>query len=344
MKDENPKMYSNSKYNKVMKNLRNQNLERDERINSLKIVDHFRGSHEYPLNVFKKRLIRICEKDKIEGLISSRLKRTSSIIKKSLRTSMDLTKMQDIAGCRIILNNIEDIYNFKKKYYNGRNIKHKLKKENNYISSPKNDGYRSYHLIYEYKTDKNKTQYNGLLVEIQLRTKLQHSWATTVEIVDFFTNQKLKLNNGNKNWVEFFKTVSLSFQLKEEKKEINSKIIEKILKIENKLKVFEKLEHWFNSFSILDLNYSNKKNIKFISLEMDFVKKDVIIKTFSKNENKKALKYYLDKEKNIFDNENYDIVLVSVDSIKNIKKSYPNYFLDSTQFVKELKRIIKSKK
>ena len=59
-------------------------------------------------------------------------------------------------------------------------------------------------MIYRYSSDKGKKDYNGLLVEIQIRSKLQHLWATAVETVDFFTSQTIKSNQGQKEWVTFF--------------------------------------------------------------------------------------------------------------------------------------------
>ena len=72
---------------------------------------------------------------------------------------------------------------------------------------PKKDGYRSLHIIYEYKSDKCKTDYNGLRVEVQIRSRLQHLWATAVETVDFFTRQAIKFNEGIPDWADFFRLV-----------------------------------------------------------------------------------------------------------------------------------------
>jgi len=41
------------------------------------------------------------------------------------------------------------------------------------------------------------------LIEIQIRSKLQHIWATAVETVGFFTGQAIKSNEGEKEWNDF---------------------------------------------------------------------------------------------------------------------------------------------
>ncbi len=45
-------------------------------------------------------------------------------------------------------------------------------------------------------------------------------------------------------------------------------------------------------------------------------------------------------EKNKTDNE--DAVLVSSSSLKELKKAYPNYFIDPGDFLKQLNRILKN--
>ena len=73
-------------------------------------------------------------------------------------------------------------------------------KYKDYIEKPKEDGYRGYHLMGSFSASDgdNKT------IEIQLRTKLQHYWATALEIVDLFTGQALKSNQGDDKWQQFF--------------------------------------------------------------------------------------------------------------------------------------------
>ena len=61
-------------------------------------------------------------------------------------------------------------------------------------------------MIYEYHSDK-KTTYNSLKIELQIRSLLQHIWATAVETVGTFTSQTLKASQGEKDWLRFFSLI-----------------------------------------------------------------------------------------------------------------------------------------
>ncbi len=104
--------------------------------------------------------------------------------------------MQDIGGCRVIMKSIRHV----------NKLKRELKKRGDYqvkdyIAEPKEDGYRSVHLIGKFPGKERGSQYS---IEIQLRTAIQHSWATAVEIIDLFTKQSLKSNQGKQDWKDFF--------------------------------------------------------------------------------------------------------------------------------------------
>src|SRR5690348_9890038 len=103
---------------------------------------------------------------------------------------MKLSQMQDIGGCRAVVASLSDVSRLVK-HYKASDMKHKLLNEDDYITAPRKSGYRSYHLIYRYFSDK-KSSHNGLRIEVQIRSQLQHAWATAVETVGTFIRQALK--------------------------------------------------------------------------------------------------------------------------------------------------------
>jgi ppGpp synthetase/RelA/SpoT-type nucleotidyltranferase len=351
MEKTNPKEFSKSETDSAGDTLRNATSTEKDKNDALKILSNWRASHSYPMHIFKKRLKNVSEKIDKLALSAQRLKRVPSIIKKLNRSyggnkpSMKLTQMQDIAGCRVIMSNVKLANKLYQEYYIKGDLKHKKVNEKNYINRPKADGYRSIHLIYKYSSDKGKKDYNGLLVEVQIRSKLQHLWATAVETVDFFTNQAIKSNEGQKDWTTFFRLVSSAFAQFEDcpivpgtpgnKEELYLLIRE----MEKKLQVKTKMRHWTNTIRQFD-QLKNKTKVQFFLLELDTIQEKLTISSYSKRNEQKAISDYAEAEKRIYGKKEYDVVLVGADTTQDLKKAYPNYFLDTREFLGYLDRIL----
>ena len=113
------------------------------------VIYNWRVSHAYPLNTFQMSLRRRALKIDDGAIVAQRSKRRSSIkVKLDRMADLQLSEMQDIAGCRAIVSSVKQVYElvdgYKYKYSN-----HKLVDEDDYIRHPKPDGYRGYHLIYQ---------------------------------------------------------------------------------------------------------------------------------------------------------------------------------------------------
>src|SRR6266536_5093371 len=165
---------------------------------ALEIINNWRSSHSYPLNTFQMGLRRTIRHlgSKTPWLVAQRIKRLPAIsLKLKLNKSMQLSQMQDIGGCRAVVSSVRQV-NELVNLYKASSMKHELIRVTDYIENPSNTGYRSVHLMYRYHSDKNKASYNGLRIEMQLRSRLQHAWATAVETVGEFIGQALKSNVG----------------------------------------------------------------------------------------------------------------------------------------------------
>ncbi|MEK6940643.1 MAG: RelA/SpoT domain-containing protein [Nanoarchaeota archaeon] len=321
------------------------------------IFENWRACHNYPLHIFYMRLKKYSEDLHTNSIVAQRLKRTPSIIQKLKRgynnhkPSMNLYQMQDIGGCRAIVPNVKLARKlYEEKFLRG-DLKHKKSNQKDYVHFPKEDGYRGLHLVYNYQSDKNRVVFNDLKIEIQIRTKLQHLWATGIETIDFITQQAMKFGKGRSEWSEFFLLVSSAFSDLEgypflentpnNKDELYRRIKEK----EDELKAIDKLKGFTYAFrEYTEQKKKNKKEAKFFLLELSMVKdnKRLIITEYgnSEEEKEKAIKDYGMKEKEHKDDLEYDVVLVSVDDVKNLKRAYPKYFADTKELIEELDRII----
>lgn len=351
----NPKLYSKSRTDRAGDLLRKSKLGESEKTLALMILSNWRAAHIYPMRIFTKRLKRVAQNLDKNAITAQRLKRVPSIIKKLNRiysgdtATMKLTQIQDIAGCRVVLSNLNLVRElFTKDYGSSSDIKHKKVNEKDYITFPKEDGYRSIHLVYRYKSDKkNTSKYNGLLIEVQIRTELEHIWATAVETVDFFTRQAIKSNEGLSEWREFFRLVSSAFAMIEGTPlVINTPTDEKelyhaIKASEKQLNVIKRMKQWTDSVRLFDdIDISKKKKIDLFLLELDTIQEKLTITAYSKSQEKKAIQAYASAEQKIFDKQEYDVVLVGTDNFKELKSAYPNYFIDTRLFINELEKII----
>lgn len=347
-----PKGYSKNQVNWAGEILvQNKSLEANSN-KAFAILENWRAIHSYPMHIFKKRLKWTSEKTDKSALTAQRLKRIPSIIKKLKRkyrgnkATMKLSQMQDIGGCRAVLKTNELARKLVDKYYLKGDLKHTIVRQRDYVANPKPDGYRSVHLIYSYFSDKKKTHYNGLLVEVQIRSKLQHLWATAIETVDFFTRQAIKSNQGQKEWLDFFKLVSSAIAIIEKQPLVpntpknKEELFLQIKAIEEELKVIKNLESWTRAIKVIrNTEMKRNKKAEFFLLELDIANERLIISSYSKNQEEKAIQDYTKSEKVNSDKSYYDVVLVGIDDAKDLEKTYPNYFADTKEFIRILKEI-----
>ena len=162
------------------------------------VIDTWREAHRHVINSFQA-IFRNRTRD-TSIVVAQRHKRKRTIVDKLNRyPSMQLSRMDDVAGCRLIFDTIDDIHAFRESFHGAR-FNHKLKNvpdKYNYILYPKLSGYRGIHDVYEYdSTSLVGRDYKGLLLEVQYRTLPQHAWATCVELVGFLTENQPKFDRG----------------------------------------------------------------------------------------------------------------------------------------------------
>lgn len=339
--------YSKSEINKAGKiiisvntaSLRDINITLGDIEESNNILNNWRSAHAYPLQVICGNL-RLRNPD---AIVVQRLKRLDSIIDKLRRNpDMNLYRMQDLGGCRVIVNAVDQVYEAIEKYKNSR-IRHILKREYDYIKNPKNSGYRSYHMVYQFHSDKKDTYNKNMLIEIQFRTKLQHIWATAVEMMGIYTKSQLKASIGNKDILRFFVLVSSVFAKIEnmpicpDTNDNYNILISEIKQIDKKINLISRL----SALSVA-INHTNTdkamKGKRYYVLILNYEKKLLRVRGFSPSQIELATKVYNEIEAT--NNPDIDAVLVSAISFDSLKAAYPNYFTDISQFVDMMRRIL----
>ena len=309
---------------------------------AIDLINHWRACHAYPINTFQAtlrwRLRKVCT----NPLVATRLKRLPSITKK-LETNhgMQLARMQDIGGLRAVVDSVAQVRKLQGIYCDG-GLMHELVGIDDYIERPKASGYRSLHLIYRYK-NLTAPVYNGLSLELQFRTRLQHAWATAVETIGTFLNQALKSSEGPAEWLNYFKVVSSAFALMEKCPVAAQhadwspeKIFKTAVSMGNKLDVKRKL----NAFAVAaNAISSSSAGGNFHLIVLDAVERTVSVSSFGRQRLEEANAAYADAERVAAERSDMQTVLVATSSVEALRRAFPNYFLDTKQFLTALGRI-----
>ena len=325
-------MISNSKIDKIGEALKESSeLSGTNYQELLKWRNSFEPTLDYYFNKLKTR---VDEKDRAS--LARRLKRIESIqIKLKRFKSMRLSTLQDIAGVRCVLKDVEEL-DATYELLRGLKTKHILKRLDDYQSKPKEDGYRGIHLVYQ--SEKSK------MIEIQLRTELQHTWATAVEIYGELQNTSFKTGGGDKLWREFFQLLSSVFAYKEQRIPLiqhlgltEKQIKRKLIALMDRLSVIERLNASTNNLDVIVEKYnSSGKAGKYALLELDLLGNQTRIEIFNKKDVAKAIEIYTYKE---LTSKDTNIVFVNIEDLENIRKSYPNYFMDTRNLLEILSKI-----
>lgn len=150
-------------------------------------VDAYRAQFAEPTSGVATELAGMMADLGLKAEVTHRIKRHDTIIDKLSRESgLDLSRMQDIGGCRVILQSRADLLSVRDHLDAtwGAGAASKADyREQNYLDEPRESGYRAVHII---------VRRDGFPVETQLRDPELHMWAETVEAFSLATRINYK--------------------------------------------------------------------------------------------------------------------------------------------------------
>jgi len=319
---------------------------------AFKIANSWRNSHAYPMRSVRSQVLWHMRDRDIQGTTSARLKRMPAIRRKLRRDniSLHINQLQDLGGVRAILPSINDVRTLIETLK--ARSHHELREEDPYIDSPKDDGYRSHHMMFNFRDRRNKGIHDGRRVEVQIRTRLQHSWATAVEAVGMVRGEDLKGGHGDPDWLRFFMLISAEFAEAERCPvpsiaPVRHTRVDEIKELNKKLSAAQMLDNlayvvdWTDGIS--QSRQGEKPSWTHYLIEYDHVDKQVTITTYKVPID--AVASYDAAEFIEFrsGSDRKNKVLVEVDKIENLREAYPNYFGDVKLFRKQLLDITKGK-
>ena len=329
--------YTKSQIIKAGRTIRHEESTDEQKAYAVKVIDNWRAAHAFPLHVLYMHLRRMAANHS-EIIVAERLKRLDSILNKLKREkTMSLWTMQDLGGCRFIVPTIEDVYLYADRYEKSRK-RHELKNTYDYIKEPKLSGYRSLHKVYEYHSDKTETYNNNMLIELQFRTHLQHLWATAVETMGVFTKEDIKSGQGSADVNRFFMLVSSLFAIREGQPVVPG-MSNSIADLVSELKTLNDNNHYLKLLSGIKVGIKFQQrqknkippNTAYYMLILNYETRRLSVQYFMSSEIERANQVYNFVENSKKDAQ-IDVVLVRVRSVDMLKKAYPNYFSDLSEF------------
>lgn len=300
------------------------------------VIENWRAAHAYVLNTFQNNLRARARG--IGATVAQRLKRRVTIFDKLQREpNMALSHMHDIAGCRVIFDSIEELTNFRASLHESR-AQHRLigrdVDQYNYLIRPKHTGYRGVHDVYAYEVSSEAGKlWNGLMVEIQYRTQVQHAWATAVEVADLTTSSRIKFDQGTGAHRDFFRLAS---ELLARAFEGSSSCCPEMSNPELGkafVDVAVKSGLWvtLNRLRAIPAEPSERRNAILVYYLDEQIELDERLRVFRYENTIKAIHEYGRLEKEL--DGKADVVLVRASTDGSIREAYRNYYSDVEAFL-----------
>ncbi len=295
------------------------------------LFDEFRQKHLQPLTSTTVELQNWLKEAGTPYIIVQRLKRKPQILRKLRRFPVRLTQLQDIGGLRIIVNQNSDVDRLVD--YIQKILKQQsavsIKKIVNYREKGRDDsGYRATHVILERE---------GVVLELQIRSRIQHYWAELIERTSVIYGHHLKELEGDRVVISYFKELSNLFyeiesgrrpsaDQKYELERLRSDAEQLISNADSK-NVFSNFENEGIVKTLIDqekrLGGGEFNNWIFVfnwNLG-SFISWDII-----GLDPKTAITSYVEFERRYPSEHGFEVVLVGSSSVANIRETHSHYF------------------
>ncbi|MBX3359092.1 MAG: RelA/SpoT domain-containing protein [Phycisphaeraceae bacterium] len=307
------------------------------------LVSQWRGAHLFPLRAIADDLNHRLARLGIEAIVSLRLKRLFRIRDKLRQfDEMRLTRMQDVGALRAVVSGVADVRRLEQDYiFNPSTPCSDIVRVDDYIASPKPSGYRSLHIVFRYH-DKVPSRYDGMRIELQVRTSSQHLWASAVEVTGLWTGSQLKYDEGDPAWGEFFQFAAEAIARREGcdrsakfSGDDDSVILDKLRNAERSVGAIDRLRSPLCTVSDahvnVDTDHARGKEIVLLELSMEPL--DLRSTIYKEEEYTQALQAYADAEqRQTLAEDNTSVVLVNVNSVISLRDAYPTFFLDTSRY------------
>lgn len=294
------------------------------------VFDEYRKAHLQPLSETTIELQQLLDNYGTQYYIAQRLKRKPQIIRKLNRLHVRLTQLQDIGGCRIIVNtnyDVERLYEYLKEVVASQNV-FTIGRDTDYRERGRDDtGYRALHVILER---------SGCHLELQVRSRIQHYWAESIERTSVIYGHHLKEQEGDPLVIRYFKSLSDAFYEIEagrkpstaHKLEIDQlrENCEKIIIESDKHKIFDSFVNEDIIKTLTEKESRNRKGLNNWILIFDwnagaFVSWDIVGRNTDE-----AVEAYIEYERQYPAENGFEVVLIGSSEIATVRQTHSHYF------------------
>lgn len=260
------------------------------------------------------------------------------------KSPLGMEQFQDLGGCRAIMGTKRDaelLINAMRD-----RCQHHVWGQDDYIHNARDTGYRSHHLKFEFQAKGARAVHNGRRVEVQIRTNLQHSWATAVEAIGLFRGEELKSGRGSKEWLRLFALMSAEFAEAEScdpPKGLpdHAARLRELKELDGELGAVQVLENLSTAFFwSMDAIQDNANKPNYYLIQFENSTRNVSVTPLYKGS--RAFKELESAESpdNLSGHDSANIVLVEADKVHTLKRAYPNYFGDVQLFKMQLSALL----
>ena len=266
-----------------------------------------------------------------------------SIIAKLQREKSRLTQLQDIGGCRAVVDDVDQAHELVRRLKRSR-MRHELVKVDDYLTAPKATGYRGIHLVYRHRNPLVPSV-DGLLCEIQVRTRQQHAWACTVEAAGFFRGEDLKSGLGNTAWLRLFALAGQMVAIRENSPRVPGTPDDYLKTRAEAHALIRELDvvNWLHGFAYPLRTQKWRKRFKdayWYLLVFNSETGRMKYVPYTAEDTAAAFDHYRQEEQQGKDKPNIQVVLVSAEDLSSVREGYPSFFGNLREFRRALSEVL----
>ena len=199
---------------------------------AVELVVDWRASFQKPLNAVTQGLRQFVRREQGVGPnvtvpVAQRLKRLVTIVDKLARMpTTNLTQLQDIGGCRAVLDDQGDVYAVLERITKNWDVRGRIR---DYVEAPKTSGYRAVHVA---------VMRQNRLIEVQLRTRAQHEWAVAVERTSARLFEGIKFGVGPPDLMRFFRMAAEGIAITESGQAVDEGFWDEFVKLREQVREY----------------------------------------------------------------------------------------------------------